>query len=137
MEKEAKTYMIIYLLTPLIPEEKVEEEANAVRSSIEKNHGIIIYEEKPKNQKLSYNIKKFDRAYLGMIKFFSQPELIADLENFLKKNDKIIRSSIYSTKAVEKKIFRPKRIISKPKTEKTVPIQVEEIDRKLEEILKE
>lgn len=137
MEKEAKTYEIMYLLTPLISEEKIDEEANVVRSSIEKNHGIIIYEEKPKNQKLSYNIKKFDRAYLGMIKFFSQPELIIDIENFLRKNDKIIRSSINSIKTAEKKVFRPRRIISKPKAEKANPIQVEEIDRKLEEILKE
>ena len=48
MEKEPKMYEMLYFITPLIPEEKLEDEANTLRSIIEGQQGIISYENKPK-----------------------------------------------------------------------------------------
>ncbi|MEK7575845.1 MAG: 30S ribosomal protein S6 [Patescibacteria group bacterium] len=137
MEKEAKMYEVAYFFSPLVPEDRVSDEVNNMRSAIEVKQGIVIYEDKPKMQRLAYVINKFDSGYFGLIKFMIDPAIISSLKDDLDKNDKIIRFVISVSKVVARKPLRARRpVVVKHKEEKE-SIKLEEIDRRLEEILKE
>ena len=144
MDKENKTYEINYLITPLIPEDKVAEEAAVLRKIIEDNKGFVVGEDQPKTQKLSYPIKKFDSAYYGWFKFSAGAESIDNIKNGFNKNEKILRALV--TEAGKENIaqFAPRYGVAMPKSEavssekaEKVEIKPEQIDEKLAEILKE
>ena len=144
MERENKTYEINYLMTPLLPEDKVAEETAVLRKIIEDNKGFVVGEDQPKTQKLSYPIKKFDSAYYGWFKFSAGAESVDNIKNGFNKNEKILRALV--TEAGKENIaqFTPRygsvapkpEAVSSEKAEK-VEIKPEQIDEKLAEILKE
>ena len=144
MEKDNKTYEINYLMTPLLPEDKVAEETAVLRKIIEDNKGFVVGEDQPKTQKLSYPIKKFDSAYYGWFKFSAGAESVDNIKNGFNKNEKILRALV--TEAGKENIaqFAPRYGAAMPKSEavslekaEKVEIKPEQIDKKLEEILKE
>ena len=144
MDKENKTYEINYLITPLIPEDKVAEEAAVLRKIIEDNKGFVVGEDQPKTQKLSYPIKKFDSAYYGWFKFSAGAESVDNIKNGFNKNEKILRALV--TEAGKENIaqFALRYGVAMPKSEavssekaEKVEIKPEQIDEKLAEILKE
>lgn len=142
MDKEQKMYEIGYLLSPLVPEEKLDEEISALRKLIEDKQGFIMNEGRLKSQKLAYPINKFETAYFGWMKFIINPEDVSKVKSSFKNppigGDKIIRfliTQIMAEKArpiITKKIIKKKKVaVPKPKTE----IKPEEIDKKIEELL--
>ena len=144
MEKDNKTYEINYLMTPLLPEDKVAEETAVLRKIIEDNKGFVVGEDQPKTQKLSYPIKKFDSAYYGWFKFSAGAESIDNIKNGFNKNEKILRALV--TEAGKENIaqFALRYGVAMPKSEavssekaEKVEIKPEQIDEKLAEILKE
>ena len=144
MERENKTYEINYLMTPLLPEDKVAEETAVLRKIIEDNKGFVVGEDQPKTQKLSYPIKKFDSAYYGWFKFSAGAESIDNIKNGFNKNEKILRALV--TEAGKENItqFALRYGVAMPKSEavslekaEKVEIKPEQIDEKLAEILKE
>ena len=142
MESDQKTYETGYLLTPLLPENKVMEEVSALRKIIEDNNGFIMSEDHPKMQKLAYPIKQNNSAYFGRIKFYVKSEMVDKVKESFEKNDKAIRFLITEsgkeqsrqTPRTIRKIVKP--TLSAPPAEERKPIKLEEIDKKLEEILK-
>ena len=144
MERENKTYEINYLMTPLLPEDKVAEETAVLRKIIEDNKGFVVGEDQPKTQKLSYPIKKFDSAYYGWFKFSAGAESVDNIKNGFNKNEKILRALV--TEAGKENIaqFALRYGVAMPKSEavssekaEKVEIKPEQIDEKLAEILKE
>ncbi len=144
MEKEAKLYEIGYLLNPLIPEDKLDDEISSLRKKIEDKKGFIMNEARPKMQRLAYPIKKNEAAFFGWIKFMIEPSALLEFKKTLEGQsadaEKIIRFLII--KAVkESMIPKPaKRIIRKkkevlPGTTERPEIKIEEIDKKIEELL--
>lgn len=144
MERDNKTYEINYLITPLIPEDKVADETAVLRKIIEDNKGFVVGEDQPKIQKLSYAIKKFDNGYYGWFKFSAGAEFIDNIKSGFSKNENILRALI--TEAGKENIakFAPIRGVGTAKSEDSsletadkVEIKPEQIDEKLAEILKE
>ena len=144
MDKDNKTYEINYLLTPLIPEDKIAEETAVLRKIIEDNKGFVVGEDQPKMQKLSYAIKKFDNGYYGWFKFSAGAEFVDNIKNSFSKNENILRALITEAGKVNTAQFssrygagtaKPEELSSE--TAKKVEIKPEQIDQKLEEILKE
>ena len=144
MDRDNKIYEINYLMTPLVPEDKVAEETSVFRKIIEDNKGFVVGEDQPKRQKLSYSIKKFDSAYYGWFKFSVGAESVDNIKNSFNKSENILRSLI--TEAGKEKIaqFAPRHSVgavkqegSSSETVEKVEIKPEQIDQKLEEILKE
>ena len=144
MERENKTYEINYLITPILPEDKLAEETVVLRKVIEDNKGFVVGEDQPKTQKLSYPIKKFDSAYYGWFKFSAGAESIDNIKNGFNKNEKILRALV--TEAGKENIaqFALRYGVAMPKSEavssekaEKVEIKPEQIDEKLAEILKE
>ncbi len=138
-------YEIGYLLSPLIPEEKLDEEISALRKAIEDRQCLITGEERARTRKLAYPVKKaplgsFDTAYFGWIKFIADPEALSDINISLGKISNLIRFLIIESIKEElskkgiKRAVKKKRI---PAIEPKIKTEVkpEEIDKKLEELL--
>lgn len=143
MDKKIKTYEVNYLITPLIPEDKIGEEVSVLRKIIEDNNGLIISEDQIKMQSLSYQIGKFNRAYCGWFKFSANPESINIIQSGFKQNEKALRflfSEIGKENTATRDAFKRRTPLSKigvdgeQKTEK-MGIKPEEIDKRLEELI--
>ena len=144
MDKDNKIYEINYLMTPLIPEDKVAEEMAVFRKIIEDNNGFVVGEDQPKMQRLSYAIKKFDNAYYGWFKFSVGTEFVDNIKSNFNKNEKVLRALV--TEAGKENAVqsapRHSAVAAKPEgssleTSEKVKINPEQIDEKLAEILKE
>jgi len=138
VEADPKLYEIGYLLTPLIPADKLVDEVNLIRSAIEKEKGLIVGEEAPKSRQLAYEIKKFTTASFGWIRFMARPDTLERLKKSFDGNANLLRFLILNAEkeTVSQKPFKsikPKGkedSVNIPKEE----IKEEEIDKKLEEI---
>lgn len=150
MEKDSKMYEIGYLLSPLIPEDKVNEEISILRNLIEKNRGLITGEETAKMRRLAYTLKKpnagsFESAYFGWLKFMAGAEDFLETKKEFEKNANIIRFMALETeqekamkKSIADKIAKKRKFVSKPvDAGPKEEIKTEEVDKKLEEILGE
>lgn len=138
-------------MTPLIPEDKVAEGTAVLRKIIEDNKGFVVGEDQPKMQKLSYSIKKFDNAYYGWFKFSAGAEYVDNIKNSFNGNEKILRALIAEAGKESAAQFAPrhrppvrqagammaKKEGSLSESTEKVEIKPEQIDQKLEEILKE
>jgi len=153
MEKEQVKYEIGYLMVPMVPEDKIDEEVAAARKLIEAQHGLIMSEGRPKMQKIAYPIGVkhvsptggFTSAYFGWFKFIADPGSLSDIEAAFKKDGKkFIRFLIIKSEKEEmaRKAYNPamrKKKETSPaaagKSEEKLTIKPEEIDKKLEEML--
>jgi small subunit ribosomal protein S6 len=143
MEKETKMYEIGYLLSPLISEEKLDEEISALRKLIEDKQGFIMNESRAKSRSLAYPIKGFNSAYFGWIKFAASPEVLPEIkisfDNPPIGGDKVVRFLIIKTiketavPRLTKKIV--KKRISPERPKEKLGIKPEEIDKKIEELI--
>lgn len=131
-------------MTPLIPEEKTAEETAVLRKVIEDNKGFVVGEDQPKMQRLSYPIKKFDKGYYGWFKFSAGAEFADNIKTGFNKNENILRALITEAGKENAAQFAPRygAGAAKPETASSetaekVEIKPEQIDQKLEEILKE
>jgi len=147
MENNTKTYEIGYLLTPLVSEEKLDEEVSVLRKLIEDQQCFIMGEERPKMRKLAYPIQKFDTAYFGWIKFVVTPEIAEKVKGAFDGAGNVLRFLILEI-TKEDAIKKPVKKFSKPfRSEKSeapsaggevrvkTEVKPEEIDKKIEELL--
>ncbi len=95
-----RLYEVGYLIIPLIPEDKVADEVNMLRSHIENAGGFIESEEQPKMRKLAYEIRqrgisskkaRFEDAYFGSMRFKATSDAVVTIQEAFDKNDKILR----------------------------------------------
>jgi ribosomal protein S6 len=143
MEKGQKIYEVGYLLNPLVPEEKLDEEISVLRGLIEKKQGLITGEERAKMQRLAFVIKKpragnFESAWFGWMKFMSDSEILGEIKDLFDKNQNIVRFLILESLKEDVARRAPRKTIRrKPLTAPAIKteIKTEEVDKKLEELL--
>lgn len=122
-----KYYQLAYLLSPQLNTQELQEIEKEITSYIEKE-GILDKVENPLKRNLFYPIKKFKEAFLGSIYFFLEPAKLKDFEKKIKKEERILRFLI----TVEKS---PKELPKEKKIRKPKKVEIEDLDKKLEEIL--
>jgi small subunit ribosomal protein S6 len=122
-------YQLAYLLSPELKKEEIEKIQKDLTSFFEKE-GVLDKVEEPLKRTLFYPIKKKTEAFLGAIYFYLESEMIKELEKKLRGEEKILRYLIVSEKA-------PKRIKVEKKIAKPKKVELKEIEKKIEEILKE
>lgn len=124
-------YELTYLLDPDLTEKEQREQREAILNLITKNGGILNEINLPKKVKLYFPIKKKREGFLADLTFFIEKEKLPEIEKRLKREKGVMRFLI-----LRKKGERPAVEIQKfePKKEK---VSLEEIDKKLKEILKE
>ena len=157
MDKNQNLYEIAYLVSPAYSAEDAQNFQQDVKNQVQALGGFIDHEGELIKRRLFYPIKKMAEAHAAGFRFTLGSEKIAELESRL-KNPQVLRSMIVHTKRQPARTFRP-RIekvsgAEKPKFEQTVAAlkperpkieprlpdgrgaaNIEEIDKKLEEIL--
>ena len=145
-----KLYELTYLISPDLSEEEIKEFQKKIVSLIKEKGGILNEVGLIIKQTLAYPIKKFSQAYLTTLNFQLEAEKISDLEKKLRTENFILRYLIFSKK-IQKRIVGRKPAIKggkmvglslakKPKKideTKEKKVELEEIEKKLEEILGE
>ncbi len=139
-----KFYELTYLISGKISEEELKNLQEKINSLIEKEGGVLYGLKGPSQQKLAYPIKKETEVFILSLTFHLLKEKVKSLENRLKKIPEILRFLLL-TKKVTKIEITPKRTLSKtisqpkfgPKIKKEKKVELEEIEKKLEEILNE
>jgi len=162
-----KLYELAYFLSPEINESEIFNYAETVRKFISESGGKITSEAPAQKKRIGQPMKKFNFGYFGIFNFQSEPAGIDGLKNNLKLEPKILRHMIVAKKPIsaakEKPVLKTARkpkiagipalaalsaaLTEKPvtapaaKPEKMEPekekVQMEELNKKLEEILKE
>ena len=144
MENNDKNlYELGYLLIPVIPAEKLPEEASVLRSYVESNGGMIDSEGEPKMRKLSYEIThrvaggkntRYDDAHFGWLRFNISPENIKTIDSEMKKNTSVLRFMIIN---LSNEMGSPKRNEAKKTAIKKAKknISEKEIDKEIDSLL--
>ncbi|MDO8265044.1 MAG: 30S ribosomal protein S6 [Candidatus Parcubacteria bacterium] len=140
-----KLYELTYLISPETTSEQASKTFLEMTDFIRKEGGIIEKEGKPLKKRLGIKIKKNRTALLSALDMYFDPFKINSLEKTLKENPQILRFLICSKKRIGETLGRPitrRRpfISATPEKEKETKkekekVGIEEIDKKLEEIL--
>jgi small subunit ribosomal protein S6 len=135
-----KEYEMSYLLTPEIPEDKIDSETAELKNIITENGGDIVQTNPPEKKRLAYPVKKQNQAYFGIVYFNTDKDGLDKIKKALVFYKKILRFLILS------KIIKPHPTGDHPKGEKPSPIIAQQpaktpaptqsFDQKLESILK-
>ncbi len=136
-------YELNLLFSPIL--EKIDGETAAkIREFILSLGGVIKKENISEKRKLAYPIKKRGVGYYITFEFQIEPEKIEDLKKLLNFNHDILRFLIIDKSNVKEETARirpikPKAVAPFGRTEeaKGEKVKIEELDKKLEEILKE
>lgn len=152
MEQKNNNYELSFWFSSQLEEKAVEQKFDNLLKQLEKSGASILFSQSPQLKQLAYPIKKERNAYFGYIQFEFSKDSLAHLEEGLRLNNGVIRFMISNIKAKEKEekvsrptfrksVFKEKEKISptkvaEDKKEEKV-ISLEELDKKLSEILKE
>lgn len=131
-------YELTYLISPELSEEQMQTISQGVISYIEEQGGVLSgVQGKPLKKFLGHPIEDHTMAYVGTLKFSLPSEKTKSLEEKLKQEKQILRIMLITKPEKEKLNFRkirkkfvPSNVVKKQK------IELKEIDKKIEEILK-
>lgn len=124
-------------------ENDFDKETDKIKSVIKKVNGVLIEESVPLKKVLSYPVLKYKEGLFFFLKFMAEPKNSEFIKTSLKKEQNILRFLLtrdsYNNKERTPKILKQKPLTEqkKQKSESTTHEQIEEIDKKLEEILGE
>jgi len=151
MEQKNNNYELSFWFSSRLEEKAIEQKFDNLLKQLEKSGALIIFSQSPQLKQLAYSIKKERNAYFGYIQFESSKGSLARLEEGLRLNNDFIRFMLLNRQPKEKQkvphstfrksIFKGRKskkeegVKKGPKEEKV--ISLEELDKKLSEILKE
>ncbi len=164
MNSENKLYQLTLIFSPLVKEEKLKEILSNLKQKITALSGSVSEEipsseSAPIKKRLAYPIKKQPEAFFSFFKFVLLPESIKEIKKYIDSREEILRHLIISKKITKAKPtketidmklidkiepFRkapmPDRGPERSRGEKPVKkekVKIEELDKKLKEILDE
>lgn len=140
-------YELTYIVNPNLSEQEVAAQIDMVRSFINAKGGEIRNERLDEKRRLAYPIKKQGFGFFVTVEFNLEPEHVEEIEkeirleqnvlrHLLIVKDKIVMSSRPASRVIktrEPKVSAEKPVLSAPKEK----VKIEEIDKKLEELLEE
>ena len=136
-----KVYKLAYLISPEVSEDDLKTLQEKINSLIQNEEGILDEVAVPTKRELAYPIKKQTMAYLVNLSFRLDPKGLENIEKKLKAEDKILRYSILIKPHIKITLARsrklPKKVEVLPKKITKPKAELKEIEKKLEEILKE
>ena len=143
MDSEQKKYEIAFLLSPTIAEEALLAHTQKINAALEADKAIISHAEMPRKRRLAYPIEKEANAYFGWIKFTAPADAVAEINKKIKLEKTtlrflIVEDTIHVTTMPRMLRMAPPTIIpTQPKREEETSerLDLEELDKKLEEIL--
>lgn len=151
MEQKNNNYELSFWFSSRLGEKAIEQKFDNLLKQLEKSHALIIFSQSPRLKQLAYPVKKERNAYFGYVQFELSKDSLARLEEGLRLNNDLIRFMVLNMKPKEEQKV-PHHFLRKPvfkeqksKKEERVKeglkeekvISLEELDKKLSEILKE
>jgi len=131
-----KNYEITHLISSEIPEEEVKQAQSRLVSLIQSEGGLVLEEKIPFRKKLAYPVRKQSQAYLSFLVFQMEPEKLKDLEKKIKEISQILRYLLLiKLPKKERKTSAFTKKLKTLKSEKEKKVDIEEIGKKLDEIL--
>ena len=159
-------YEIGYLIIPSVPEEKIPAEAEAIHKLVADAGSEVIAEEAPRSEHLAYvmrkknasgSYEKYEKAYFGWLKFELDPDKIEALKKAVETHPSVLRSLLITTtrentymgkrataiaaefgaKRVPAESPGPAISAKKEETKIAAPASIEEMDKSIEEMVKE
>ncbi len=131
-----KNYELTYLISSDVSGEELKNLSEKIKSFVQKEEGAIKKTTEPSKKELGYEIKEKREAFLSILNFSLNPEKLENLEKKLKTENQILRYMILN-KDLSKKTLSVKRTSPKLKIKESEKVELKEIDKKIEEILKE
>ena len=129
-----KHYELTYLISPELSKEEANSLSTEISSLIQEKQGILEKTTPILKKQLAYPIKKKTTAYLNSFDFQIKAEKLKDMESQIKSNSKILRYLILTKLPFKDKKEGFPAVFKKIKKKKKV--ELKEIEKKLEEILK-
>jgi ribosomal protein S6 len=146
MEKDSQLYEMTYLISPALTDEEALQFHQTIKNAVLGFGGLIETEGDVKKQRLSYPIKKMTDAYVAWCRFTLGSDKIAPLQKNMEQPS-VLRSLVVHTKPIPVRQIQGRVIKAVPVAETPTPkatrqreveqpaVNMEEIDKKLEEIL--
>ena len=132
-----KFYELTYLISPKLTESEAKNFSEKITDLIKKGGGVVSHILNPQKRKLAYQIQKSSEGFLANIEFYFAPEKLESITQKMKSEDTVLRSLLF-TKKQPKKAEVPKiPEIGPVKIKKEEKVALEDIEKKLEEILGE
>ena len=128
-----RNYELAYLIPSDLTEKDLKEITEKIKNFIQEENGVLIKTREFEKRKLGYPINKKGEGFLGSLDFSLNPEKLKNFAKKLKAENRILRY-IVSTKKVLKEMLIKKTLARRPKDRKA---ELKEIDKKIEEILRE
>lgn len=144
MTLSSKNYEFAYLVPSSANEGEVLTFVNKLSTLINETHGTIKRAEEPKKRKLAYPIKKQQEAYFGWTTFSMAPENVESLKKKLKGEEELLRYLLVEEeietrpqvfRAIPRPTVKPRPIPRAPEEKPVEKLDLEALDKKLEEIL--
>lgn len=136
-----KHYELTYLISSELSEEEAKTFQDKVASLIQEEGGLLDEKNVILRKKLAYLIKKQTQAFLSTLTFQIEPKKLPPLEKKLKLENQILRYLILIKPPVKEMPVRRKKVPEIVPKKPTPPlkkkVELREIEKKLEEILKE
>ncbi len=140
-------YELVIFLSSNLADKEAEEKLNNFVKQIEELGGAILETNLPRLELLSYPIKKETSGYLCLARFKIEEEKLEELRKKLSLTPEILRFSIFKKqelvqKPIKRRVFKTvpskaKGIKEESVSKETTEVNLEELEQKLNEILKE
>lgn len=138
-------YELTYIINPNLSENELAAQVDKVRGFIDQAGGKVKDEKILEKKRLAYPIKKQNFGFYVTINFEMLPENVAELERQIRFEPQILRHLLIAEEMVRKTYrvpssrqpkAKPTEIFKRPISEAaSKKIEIEEIDKKLEELL--
>ena len=140
-----KPYELTYIISSAEKSEDAQNLTKEVEAFIQEKGGVIVKSEKTVPQSLAFPIKKQSSGYFAILEFQIEEKEIKGIKEKLGKEVNVLRSSLVvkmPAKPVKKR--RTRKPITEnavyketSKKEKVEEVKIEDIDKKLDEMLSE
>lgn len=128
-------YELTYLISPDLTEKDAQVFSEEINSFLQEKGGILDENKKIIKRNLGYPIQKQKTAFLKTLTFYFNPTQLPALEKKLKGEKNILRFLLIR-RSFPEKAEKPKAKFP-PLKEKPKKVEIKDIEKKLEEILKE
>lgn len=140
-----KLYELAFLFPTSIPQEKLREFSQKIVTLIESKGGTVEFQASPSRKILAYPIKrggnKYSSCYFATLNFSLPRDRVSELTEDLKKEDHIVRFLISArlrpTAPPSIALSHKKRPPVSLRKQKLPKVELEKLEEKLEELLKE
>lgn len=130
-------YELTFLVNPNISSGELTSLLKQLKDFILRYDGEIIKDFSSQKINLAYAVKKLRQAYLIVIDFDLEKNKIEALKNYIKDSKSILRHLLITKKPIKIQAIRIKPIKPRVETKAKTKVKIEELDKRLEEILEE